>query len=62
MAVNCPLNSPVRLIFPSSHVPEVYYRDLLKVTFGAGALSETQRVSPGSHCVLYLKALPFIPL
>lgn len=49
IAVNCQLNIPVQLIF-TSHVLRVYYRDLLKLTFGAGVHSDTQRVSRDSHC------------
>lgn len=59
MAVNCQLNIPVQLIF-TSHVPIVYYRDLLKVTFGAGVRSDTQRVSRKSHYMLYFKGPHFI--
>lgn len=55
MAVNCQLNIRVQLIF-TSHVPTVYYRDLLKVTFCAGVHSEMHRVSRKSHSTLYFKA------
>lgn len=44
MAVNCQLNILVELIF-TSHVLRVYYREVLKVTFGAGVLSDMLRVS-----------------
>lgn len=59
MAVNCQLNIPVQLIF-TSHVPRVYYRDLLKVIVGAGVHSNTTRVIGESLSMLYSKALCLI--